>query len=113
MASPEPPFTIEAQSQGDRFKIDVAGEITYDSGQRLRDFVMKSLTLPARAFVLDLARVPFVDTAGIGILIGLKSSCQSRHKRLILKDLQLPVLQAFATMRLDQIFTLEMTKLPG
>lgn len=54
--------------------------------------------------VVDLSNVEFVDSAGLGILIGLFKATHRRGRRLLLAGVRPEVLEVMEIIRLDEIF---------
>jgi anti-sigma B factor antagonist len=57
--------------------IKLAGPLTLNT---VSDFQQLSRTDAAESVILDLSRVPYADSAGLGALIGLMASCQRHGK---------------------------------
>jgi len=66
-------IAVRVEADG-RLLIQPAGEIDADSAHQVRDIVTTSLaaTVPPKvtAITVDLARVSFIDSVGIGALVG-------------------------------------------
>ena len=54
--------------------------------------------------VVDLANIQFVDSAGLGVLIGLFKIAHRGGHRLLLVGVRKAVLQVMEVIRLDEIF---------
>lgn len=85
----------------------VIGEVTYNTGTVLRERIKKAFDGPESEIVLDMSGVTFVDSTGIGTIIGLKSTCQAHNKRFLLVKLRGAVRDSFIAMRLDRVFQIE------
>lgn len=61
-----------------------------------------------RRLVLDLARVEFIDSSGLGVLVALLKR-QGTEGRLALAALRPPVERLLALTRLDRVFSIHAT----
>lgn len=75
----------------------VADELCFEVRRLIRD-ARKNL-------VIDLARVPFVDSAAIGALAATLNLIQAAGGKLVLLSAQHRVLDMFSRLRLDKFFT--------
>ena len=75
MASPSPaPFTYEVEMPGnDTTVVKCHGRVVSDTAGELKQLV-KPMIPKCRRIVVDLSDVPFVDSSGLGTLVGLKVS---------------------------------------
>ena len=78
MASQSPaPFSYEVEMSGDDTTvIKCHGRVVSDSAGELKQLV-KPMIPKCRRIVVDLSDVPFVDSSGLGTLVGLKVSAAS------------------------------------
>lgn len=72
---------IEPYSKG--FKVELTGSINLYSAGQLNAAVLKKTT-PGMRLVLDLSKVPMVDSSGIGFIIRLARDLDKKKGRLIL-----------------------------
>lgn len=55
--------------------------------------------------VIDMSRVRYVDSSGLGVLIGAYVSFEQSCRRLLLAGLNDPVWDLFRTCKIDDVFT--------
>ena len=55
--------------------VEVAGEIDVQSAPELRDCLHQTIDAGSRQLVLDLRQVEFIDSMGIGVLVGPSGAC--------------------------------------
>lgn len=73
--------------------VHVAGEIDLVNAAKLREVLIDVLaTTPSTHLIVDLAEVGFLDSTGIGVIVGA-------HKRLTASDGRLTVVVATAAVR--------------
>lgn len=65
----EPRFSVDESGQGDAVHVALAGEIDLVAGPEIRDRVGRLLAGEATEVVVDLSRVTFLDSSGIGVLV--------------------------------------------
>ena len=70
-------LTLEKKTQGSATVITCRGPVVYGAeSDQLRDFVKETLA-SARFVVLDVANVTYVDSGGLGAIVGLYSSARA------------------------------------
>ncbi|WP_428561003.1 MAG: STAS domain-containing protein [Solidesulfovibrio sp. DCME] len=87
------------------------------SGEIVMDMVLERKAEVARlveeydgpAITLDLAEVTFMDSSGVGLLIGLRRQCQERGKRFAVVNPAPPIRKLFETLRLTDYFAVPQT----
>ncbi len=70
------PFEYEVELSGDTTLVKCHGRVVRDTAAELKQLV-KPMIPKCRRIVLDLTDVDFVDSAGLGVLVGLKVSAES------------------------------------
>ena len=61
--------------------------------------------------IIDIGKMEFIDSAGLGMLLMLLESCQDKKKRLTLLNPVGQVRKVFSVARFDEIFTVESSNL--
>ncbi len=84
----------------------VSGALVSSTCQNLRDTIMELSATGRNNVMIDLAEAPYLDTSGIGVLIGLKATLSRRGGSLNLRNLPPKVAETFRMMRLDKLFNL-------
>ena len=69
--------------------------------------VTEALDAGAQFICLDLEEVPFIDSAGLGLLIGLRQTVRAKGGEFVLKGINAHILPLFELTRLDIIFGLK------
>jgi len=84
--------------------VTVQGDIEAGSAPALRDRLNELLAEGAQQFVIDLAGVPFMDSAGIATLVQLFKRVRIGHGDVRLCSLQPSVDKIFKLVRLHRVF---------
>lgn len=83
------------------------GELDVQQAKELRSKVTDELVEEADWFyILDMTRVSYLDSSGLGMLVYLKKEIQRRNGKLSLSGLQESVSNVFRLTRLDEFFEL-------
>ena len=85
--------------------VRLSGEIIMDAVTECRAEVERLiLTATAAAVVVDLSSVAFMDSSGVGFLIGLRRLCQDHDKTLSVANPTPPIKKLLAMLRLTEYF---------
>ncbi len=98
-------LTFTTEEQTDRTVLAVTGEIDVQTSVELRTQV-DDLDVSHRTLVLDLSAVGFVDSSGLGALLGIKKQQERAGGRLVLAGLSAPVRRIIAITKMDRVFDL-------
>ncbi|MET0930800.1 MAG: STAS domain-containing protein [Aeromicrobium sp.] len=83
--------------------LSVAGEIDMHTADALRDRIV-DLDVSRGTLVLDLAGVGFVDSSGLGALLGIKKQQDAAGGRLVLSRLSPAVTRLIEITKMDRVF---------
>jgi anti-sigma B factor antagonist len=98
-------LTIARDERDTATVLVVSGEVDVHSAARLRDEV-HSAELRDLALVIDLQAVPFMDSTGLGVLVGALARSQDSGRRLVLCGVSDRILRLLSLTGLDGRFTL-------
>lgn len=105
-ANPNP--TIELDLTTDRAPretiVHCTGRITSDTVPLLKTTV-KPLFSASTTVVLDLTNVSYMDSSGLGAIVGLYVSARAAHSQLKLINLNQRLKELFSITRLGQVLT--------
>jgi anti-sigma B factor antagonist len=97
-------LSLSTRQVGDRTVLEVGGEIDVYTAPELRERLIEVVEGGARAVTVDLGRVEFIDSTGLGVLVGgLKRMRLSGGDFSLVCD-QERILKIFRITGLDQIF---------
>ena len=61
---------IESIEEGGTITVSVAGEIDVSNADEMRDAIEAAFEQEPEAIAIDLAEAPYIDSTGIGVLVG-------------------------------------------
>jgi anti-sigma B factor antagonist len=102
-------LTLNTRSEADRTVLEVAGEVDVYTGPTLRDRIADLLDGGAHDLIVDLGRVDFIDSTGLGVLVGALNRARELGGSLQLICAQERVLKLLRITGLDQVFTVKPT----
>ncbi len=99
-------FAIDLSTVGEWVVIAVIGEIELATAPRLRQQVVTVVGEGHIKIVLDLSKVDFVDSIGLGVIVSVLKRVRSRNGDLIVAGPAPRVRALFELTRLDEIVEL-------
>jgi anti-sigma B factor antagonist len=82
--------------------VHCTGKITSDTGQQLKTTV-KPLFSESKIVLLDLTQVTYMDSSGLGAIVGLYVSAKAVRSRLKLINLNQHLKEIFSITRVGQV----------
>jgi anti-anti-sigma factor len=106
VAEQQSKLTIEERRVDDVVVLSLSGEITADDGdiafgKRVDDLVLRQ---GFRKVLVDLAAVTYIDSAGVGIMVGEYKIVRDKGGALKLLNLSQPSHRLLAMMKLRSVF---------
>lgn len=99
----------EPQENG-RHIIAVAGEIDLYTAPDLKQLLTQVIEDGATGVVMDLSETTFLDSTGLGVLIGGLKRLRSRDGALAVVNVDDSISRTFEITGLDQIFTIRTSR---
>ena len=84
------------------YTIKVTGEIDISNADSLRNAIDLALEQPTEAVELDFAQVSYIDSTGIGVLVGAAHHAADHGKRFSCVNVQPPVMRVVQLLGVDQ-----------
>jgi anti-sigma B factor antagonist len=101
------PFHLESTTAGaDCAVLRASGEIDIYTAPQLREYVIKLVAEGVRYIVADLREVDFLDSTGLGALVGSLKRLRERDGSLTLVTAADRILTIFRLTGLGRVFTL-------
>lgn len=93
---------ITTDPKPERYTIAVAGEVDISNASTLRDAIDLALEQPTDQVVLDLAQVSYIDSTGIGVLVGAAHHAAEHQKGFSAVNAQPGVMRVVQLLGVDQ-----------
>ncbi len=100
-------FEVTSESEGGTVVLGVRGDVDVATSPRLRESLHQAIGSGASGVVVDMHRMAFIDSAGLGVLIGALKQAKERGVELVLRGLQPSPSKVFSITGLDAVFTVE------
>lgn len=98
---------LTARSEGDWTVLDVVGEVDLYTAPALRDRVASLIDGGVRKLVVDLEQVGFLDSSGLGVLIGALRRLKEHDGELALVCNEGSTLKVLTVTGLDKVFRIQ------
>jgi anti-sigma B factor antagonist len=93
------------------FVIDVSGEVDMYNAHRLKDVVRGLLEKHVGVFILNLKKVTYVDSSGIGALLAINATLAQEGMAFRIVNVARPVMRVIELTRLVGFLPIEATEL--
>jgi len=84
--------------------LDISGEIIGDARLDLNKAIQEEAESDCAGLILNLKKVPMMDSVGLGMLVGAYTSLTRRGTKMVLLNPTRPVKYLLVITKLDQIF---------
>lgn len=92
---------INHQNYNNVTVMELHGEFVEESGKMFQDTVSDIVGRQAAGIVLDMSKVPFIDSSGLGMLLWLRDYCHENRCQLKLAGLDDNIKKILEITRLD------------
>jgi len=99
-------LSLSTRTVGDHTVLQVGGEVDVYTAPRLRERLIELVDGGAHRVIVDLGTVEFLDSTGLGVLVGAHKRLRAVGGRLALVCTREPLLKIFRITALDQVFPL-------
>lgn len=97
-------LTAQALRRADVGVVEVVGEVDASTAYILRDALTEAIAEGATHVIADLTGVTFMDSSGLGVLVGRLKEIRARGGSLHVAAGHERVLRVFEVTRLDTVF---------
>jgi len=101
--------SVTSRKRGDCTVVEVVGEIDVYTASVLREKLADLINAQTTDLVIDLTGVGFLDSTGLGVLVGALKKVRGFGGRLQLVVNQEKVMKVFRITALTQVFTIRET----
>jgi anti-sigma B factor antagonist len=102
-------LSLATRTVAEHTVLEVGGEVDVYTAPRLRERLIELVDEGARKVVVDLGRVDFLDSTGLGVLVGASKRLRIAGGTFAVVCAKEPLLKIFRITALDQIFRLHDT----
>lgn len=95
---------IQIFQQADQLLIRISGRIVLDECDRLKSSIVPRINSNSKQVYLDLSSVDFIDSAGLGVLVGMKVTSNKNHAKMSILSPSKEVSDILMVSKLDSIF---------
>lgn len=95
-------LAITTHPSAERYLIAVEGEIDISNADKLRNAIDLALEQPTERVELDFSQVPYIDSTGIGVLVGAARRASDRKRALSIMGAQPNVLRVAQLLGVDK-----------
>ncbi len=89
---------------GNATVVDVDGQLIVGNRHELKEMVLEELEGGVRHFIVDFARTGYIDSSGLGVLVGLSKRVRGLDGTLQLTSLSQDLMRLFELTKLDTLF---------
>jgi anti-sigma B factor antagonist len=97
-------LSLATRTVAEHTVLEVGGEVDVYTAPRLRERLVELVDGGARDVVVDLGRVDFLDSTGLGVLVGALKRLRAAGGTFGLVCSKEPLLKIFRITALDQVF---------
>ncbi|WP_346679417.1 STAS domain-containing protein [Enorma massiliensis] len=94
-------LTITTNASPERYTIGVAGEVDISNASKLRDAIDLALEQPTEAIQLDFEHVAYIDSTGVGVLVGAAHHAAERGRGFSVVNAQPGVMRVAQLLGVD------------
>ncbi|MEL7367350.1 MAG: STAS domain-containing protein [Myxococcota bacterium] len=95
---------IKVQPESDSARITLVGPFDAAATKEARDIFSSLLDDGKRDFIIDLDGVEFIDSSGLGVLVGFLKKVRIGEGNLRLHGVRKPIMKIFELTHLDRVF---------
>lgn len=99
-------MSFRVRRVGSTVVVDVEGQLIVGNRHELKELVLKELEGGVRSFVVDFTRTGYIDSSGLGVLVGLSKRVREADGTLQLSSLGSDLMRLFELTKLDTLFTI-------
>lgn len=97
---------VKIEKNGDTTFIAPSGDVDLSCSRDLQTSLRGAMQERPKVLIVDLAKVPYMDSSGVATLVEAMQIARKQATRLVLCSLQDKVRSIFEIARLDRVFTI-------
>ncbi len=95
-------LNITAKPNPERYVVAVTGEVDISNADKLRKSIDLALEQPTEEVCLDFDEVAYIDSTGIGVLVGAAHHAEEHGKRFAIVNAQPGVMRVAELLGVDR-----------
>ncbi|MFC6341144.1 STAS domain-containing protein [Nocardioides hankookensis] len=99
----EPQFSVTVDDRGDVSVVQMSGELDVYTAPVLREALSEQISGPATRVVVDLTGLSFMDSTGLGVLVGTRKAAVAARKSLAVVAVDGPIMRLIAITGLEHV----------
>ena len=100
---------IAVEQRSNYVLISPSGDVDLSTSRELQHTIRQSMDRKPERVVVDLTKVPYMDSSGVATLVEAMQLARKQSTRLVLSAMQPKVRSIFEIARLDRVFTIVAT----
>ena len=88
-------------------RVSLIGDLTFTDHVTFRDILARLIQANRKTVTIDLSKLDFVDSAGLGMLLIAKEEVAKANRSLTLSHPKKQVERMFAVTKFDSLFTIQ------
>ncbi len=97
---------VNTQNTGGSIVLTPSGDVDLSCSRELQTHLKRALESKPKALVVNLEKVPYMDSSGVATLVEAMQIARKQSTKLVLCGLQDKVRSIFEIARLDRVFTI-------
>lgn len=97
---------VNIQTSSGVVVVTPSGDVDLSCSRELQSHLKRALEGKPKTLVVDLGKVPYMDSSGVATLVEAMQIARKQSTRLVLCSLQDKVRSIFEIARLDRVFTI-------
>jgi anti-anti-sigma factor len=98
---------VRFEFDDDDAKVSISGEFTFTDHIAFKAIATRLFERQGKPIVIDLSKLEFIDSAGLGMLLIVKDEADKAHRSLVLRSPSGQVKRMFEVTKFDTLFTVE------
>ncbi len=97
----------EYTNNGSQVIVKLSGSIYVEDAAKLRENLLNHIEQGHNNFLLDLEKVDYIDSSGLGVLVAINKRTLQNRGKLIIKGINGLVKELFELTRLTKVFEIQ------
>jgi len=98
---------VEIRKNGDTIWVELVDDLSFTNSHRIKERILKYVDHDIKVLILNMSKVNFMDSAGIGLLISLLKKMKSNGGKLIVEYPKLGVQKLLEMTKLDELMEIK------